>query len=84
MPVTFTEDLLASVASLEINNIGKTVDSVDRNDFADVADALFAADRVHTFGMGVSALLAELAAYTLLQVGVSATCLSTAFSSPRE
>jgi DNA-binding MurR/RpiR family transcriptional regulator len=78
------EDLLASVASLEITNIGKTVDSVDRNDFADVADALFEADRVHTFGMGVSALLAELASYTLLQVGVSATCLSTAFSSPRE
>jgi DNA-binding MurR/RpiR family transcriptional regulator len=81
---TVAEDLLASVASLEITNIGKTVDSVDRDDFADAADTLFQADRVHTFGMGVSALLAELAAYTLLQVGVRASCLSTSFSSPRE
>jgi DNA-binding MurR/RpiR family transcriptional regulator len=78
------EDLLASVASLEATNIAKTVESLDRNQFSEVADSLFEADRVHTFGMGVSALLAELAAYTLLQVGVSATCLSTSFSSPRE
>jgi DNA-binding MurR/RpiR family transcriptional regulator len=78
------EDLLGSVASLETTNIGKTVESLDRQDFSQVANVLFEADRVHTFGMGVSALLAELAAYTLLQVGVSAACLSTAFSSPRE
>jgi DNA-binding MurR/RpiR family transcriptional regulator len=78
------EDLLASVATLEIANIGRTVESLDRAHFSEVAEALFVSDRVHTFGMGISALLAELAAYTLLQVGVRASCLSTAFSSPRE
>jgi len=78
------DDLLASVASLEIGNIGRTVESLDREHFAQVAEALFTSHRVHTFGLGVSALLAELAAYALMQVGVRATNLSTAFSSPRE
>ena len=45
---------------------------------------MVAARGVFTFGMGVSAHLADLAAYTLLQVGVRAHCLSTRFSSPRE
>jgi DNA-binding MurR/RpiR family transcriptional regulator len=83
-PEEVADDLLASVANLEITNIGKTLESLDRGHFSQLAEALFESDRVHTFGMGVSALLAELAAYTLLQVGVAATCLSTAFSSPRE
>ena len=78
------DDLLASVATLEITNIGRTVESLDRRHFSEVSEALFASERVHTFGMGISALLAELAAYTLLQVGVRASCLSTSFSSPRE
>ena len=34
--------------------------------------------------MGVSAHLAEIAAYTLTQIGLRATCLSTRFTSPRE
>ncbi len=78
------EDLLASVANLEVTNIGRTVEALDRRHFAEVAEALFDARCVYTFGMGVSALLAELAAYTLLQVGVRATTLSTRFSSPCE
>jgi len=78
------EDLLETVATLEIGNIGRTVESLDREHFSEVAEALFESERVHTFGMGVSALLAELAAYTLLQVGIRASCLSTSFSSPRE
>jgi DNA-binding MurR/RpiR family transcriptional regulator len=83
-PEEVAEDLLGSVATLETTNIGRTVESLDREHFSEVAEALFNSSRVHTFGMGVSALLAELAAYTLLQVGVRASCLSTAFSSPRE
>ena len=79
-----SEDLLASVANLEVTNIGRSVESLDRQHFSEVAEALFSSDRVHAFGMGVSALLAELSAYTLLQVGVRASCMSTSFSSPRE
>jgi DNA-binding MurR/RpiR family transcriptional regulator len=78
------EDLLASVATLETSNISRSVESIDREHFSVVSEVLFSSDRVHAFGMGVSALLAELAAYTLLQVGVRASCLSTSFSSPRE
>jgi DNA-binding MurR/RpiR family transcriptional regulator len=78
------EDLLASVATLETTNIARSVDSIDREHFSVVSEVLFSSHRVHAFGMGVSALLAELAAYTLLQVGVRASCLSTSFSSPRE
>ena len=83
-PEVVAEDIPATVATLEVTNIGRTVETMDREHFAAVAEALFSSERVHTFGMGVSALLAELASYTLLQVGVPAARLSTAFSSPRE
>jgi DNA-binding MurR/RpiR family transcriptional regulator len=78
------EDVLDSVAALEIRNIEKTVDATDRETFARVAEALFASEFTYTFGMGVSAHLAELAAYTLTQIGLRASCLSTRFTSPRE
>ena len=78
------EDMLDSVAALEIRNIEKTVEATDRETFSRVADALFASQFTYTFGMGVSAHLAELAAYTLTQIGLRATCLSTRFTSPRE
>jgi DNA-binding MurR/RpiR family transcriptional regulator len=78
------ENLLDAVAALEISNIERSVGAMDRSTFAAVAEALYAADHTFTFGMGVSAHLAELAAYTLTQTGVRASCLSTRFTSPRE
>jgi len=78
------EDLLESVAAHEARNIRLTVESIDRKVFASIADLVFSADHVYTFGMGISTYLAELAAYTLVQVGVAAHPLSTGFSSPRE
>ena len=78
------DDLLEAVANLETTNIGRTVESLDRRHYQEVAETLFAARHVYTFGMGVSAILAELAAYALLQVGVRTSCLPTNFSSPRE
>lgn len=83
-PEVVAEDVLASVATLEITNIGRTVESLGRSDFEAVAEALFGAACVYTFGMGVSSLLADLAAYNLLQVGVRASALSNRFTSPRE
>ncbi|MCU0234010.1 MAG: MurR/RpiR family transcriptional regulator [Thermoanaerobaculales bacterium] len=77
-------DVLGAVAELEVANIRRTVDALDRRVVAEVAEAFFAADGVFSFGMGVSAHLAELAAYSLLQIGLRASCLSTRFSSPRE
>ena len=78
------EDVLDSVAALEIRNIDKTVEATDRETFHRVAEALFSSQFTYTFGMGVSAHLAELAAYTLTQIGLRATCLSPRFTSPRE
>jgi DNA-binding MurR/RpiR family transcriptional regulator len=78
------EDLLASVGSLEATNIGRTVENLDRSHFRQSAEAIFTSDCVYTFGMGVSSLLAELAAYNLVQVGVRATALSNRFTSARE
>lgn len=78
------EDMLDTVAALEISNIERTIETVDRSTFAAVAEAAFSADHTYTFGMGVSAHLADLAAYTLTQAGVRATALSTRFTSPRE
>jgi DNA-binding MurR/RpiR family transcriptional regulator len=83
-PEVVAEDVLASVATLEVTNIGRSVEALDRRDFDAVADAMFEAECVYTFGMGVSSLLAELAAYNLLQVGIRATPLSNRFTSPRE
>lgn len=83
-PEELCEDMLDTVAALEISNIERTIDTVDRAAFASVADAVFAAEHTYTFGMGVSAHLADLAAYTLVQAGVRATALSTRFTSPRE
>jgi DNA-binding MurR/RpiR family transcriptional regulator len=83
-PVEVGNDVLGSVAALEITNVRRTVDGLDRASFSAAAESIFAADHVFTFGMGVSAHLAELACYTLIEVGIRATALSTRFSSPRE
>ena len=83
-PEVIVEDVLSSVSVLEGSNIGRTVEAIDRATFQEVAQGLFDADHVYTFGMGVSAHLAELAAYSLLQVGVRASHMSTRFSSPHE
>ena len=83
-PEVIVEDVLSSVSVLEGSNIGRTVEAIDRTTFQEVAQGLFDADHVYTFGMGVSAHLAELAAYSLLQVGVRASHMSTRFSSPHE
>ncbi len=77
-------DIFASVADLEISNINRTVEALDRALFTEIGEALFLASSVFTFGMGVSAHLAELAAYNLLQVGLHTHNLSTRFSSPLE
>ena len=78
------EDLLEAVAAHEARNIRRTVDSIDREVFGAIAERIFTADQVYTFGMGISAHLAELAAYTLVQIGIPAHPLSTGYSSPRE
>ncbi len=78
------EDVLTAVATLELDNIHRSVEAIDRAAFAAAAEAVFHANHTFAFGMGVSGHLAELACYTLVQIGVRATPLSPRFSSPRE
>ncbi len=82
--VELGEDVLESVANLEVENIHHSVEAIDRAAFSAAAEAVFNARHTFAFGMGVSGHLAELACYTLVQIGVRATALSPRFSSPRE
>lgn len=77
-------DPLVAVAELEQQNIRRTVEGIDRAVFEQVATRLFRADHIFTFGLGVSAHLADLAAYLFTEHGLRATAFGTRFSSPRE
>lgn len=79
-----SDDVLEAIATHEGRNIRRTVESIDRKVFTAIADKVFSADHVYTFGMGISAHIAELAAYALVQIGIAAHPLSTGYSSPRE
>jgi DNA-binding MurR/RpiR family transcriptional regulator len=84
LPHRAEDDVVGTVSDLEISNIRRTMEEIDRPAFADAAEAIFSAEHVYTFGMGISAHLAEIAAYTFVQIGLRTTHLSTRFSAPRE
>ena len=77
-------DVLTAVAELEHHNINRTLENIDRRAFRRVATLLHRADHVFTFGLGISAQLAELASYLMTEHGLRANRLSTHFTSPRE
>jgi DNA-binding MurR/RpiR family transcriptional regulator len=81
---TAAGDVLTAVAELEHHNIKRTLESIDRRTFQRIAALLNGADHIFTFGLGISAQLAELAAYLLTEHGLRANRLSTHFTSPRE
>jgi DNA-binding MurR/RpiR family transcriptional regulator len=78
------EDTLANVARLEVENIRRSTDEIDREAFRRAAVAVLRADHVFTFGLGISAHLAGMLAYLLGQIGVRSTALATHLSSPLE
>ena len=78
------DDVLEAVARLEITNLERSLEAIDRRVFRRAAAALFKADHVFTFGLGVSSILAEMASYSMTQIGLRATSLSPRFSSPLE
>lgn len=77
-------DVLAAVAKLEQHNIERSLDSIDRRDFSNAATTLFRADHVFTFGLGISAYLADFATYIFTEHGLRSSRLATRFTSPRE
>lgn len=71
----FEDDLLTEVANIDINNINDTLNFIDRNTFNYVVERISSADMVHTAGLGISYLLAEILAYQLTQVGIKSKVL---------
>jgi len=78
------ENVLEAVAELERHNITATLQGIDREAFGRVAAALYEADHIFTFGLGISAHLAELAAYLFTEHGLRSNSFGTHFTSPRE
>ena len=75
---------LQAVTRQELQNIRRTLDEMDRDEFRRVTTALFKADHIYSFGLGISSYFAELLTYSMAQIGLRATTLSTRFSSHLE
>ncbi len=71
------DETLTLVAQHEVHNIDRTVHYIDRNTFSGAVEVLVAARRVHTMGIGVSSLLAEVLSYELNQVGIESQALAS-------
>ncbi|MDJ0655592.1 MAG: MurR/RpiR family transcriptional regulator [Xanthomonadales bacterium] len=78
------DDVLAAVARLERHNIDRTLDGIESSAFRSAAATLFKADHVFTFGMGISAYLADFATYLFTEHGLRASSLPTRYTSPLE
>lgn len=68
-------DVLSSVAKMDVKNINDTLSIIDRDTFDKVIDKILSSKRVFTAGLGISYLLAEILSYQLTQVGVDASVL---------
>jgi len=68
-------DILTSVANMDVKNINDTLSNVDREIFNKVIETILKSDRVFTAGLGISYLVAEILSYQLTQVGVDASVL---------
>lgn len=68
-------DLLTSVANMDVKNINDTLSIIDREVFNLVIEKIVESNRVYTAGLGISYLLAEILSYQLTQVGVDASVL---------
>ncbi len=78
------ESVLAAFGRLEQHNIDRTIEQIDEASFRSAAARLFRADHTYTFGMGISAYLAEFATYLFTEHGLRATSLATRYTSPLE
>lgn len=77
-------DTFDAVAQQEVANIQRSIGDVDRAQAEAAADALFEADTIYWYGMGISAHLASMGSYLLTQIGLRSHVLAPSFSSPLE
>jgi DNA-binding MurR/RpiR family transcriptional regulator len=72
---TGSGDTLTLVAQQDVRNINLTISQLERAAFTDIAGMILRAGRVHTAGLGISSLMAQILAYSLNQVAVRAVPL---------
>ncbi len=77
-------ELVEAVLRRETENIHQTFSELDLKRFRSAAKTLHAADHVYLFGLGISAVLADLARYWLVTVGLRASVLSGRVTNPEE
>lgn len=65
-------DTLTLVAQQDVKNINRTIAQLERGAFAELAGMILKAGRVHTAGLGISSLMAQILAYSLNQAAVRA------------
>jgi DNA-binding MurR/RpiR family transcriptional regulator len=65
-------DTLTLVAQQDVRNINLTIGQLERGSFVEIAGMILKAGRVHTAGLGISSLMAQILAYSLNQVAVRA------------
>jgi DNA-binding MurR/RpiR family transcriptional regulator len=65
-------DILASVAQMDIENINETLHTLDRKNYEAAIKMILNAKRVYSAGLGISFLLARVLAYQLNQVAIDA------------
>ncbi|WP_337866386.1 MurR/RpiR family transcriptional regulator [Ignavibacterium sp.] len=68
-------DILTSVANMDVKNINDTLTNIDKETFNSVIKKILHSNRVYTAGLGISYLLAEILSYQLTQVGVDSSVL---------
>lgn len=66
------EDLLTSVANIDIKNINDTLSLIHRDEFDKTVQHILNSNKVYTVGLGISHLLSEILAYQLSQVAIDA------------
>ena len=66
------EDLLTSVANIDIKNINDTLNLIHRDEFDKTVQHILNSEKVYTIGLGISHLLSEILAYQLSQVAIDA------------
>ncbi|MBZ0199876.1 MAG: MurR/RpiR family transcriptional regulator, partial [Ignavibacteriaceae bacterium] len=69
------DDILTSVANVDIKNINDTLSIIDRENFSNAVSLILKSKRVYTAGLGISYLLAEILAYQLTQVAIDSAVL---------
>lgn len=84
VPAGDAQRSLELVAEQDRHNLAQTLEGIDREAFRKAAAALFQADHIYTWGIGISAHLASLAAYLFTEHGLRAHALDHRFSTPSE